>query len=56
MDVLVSWKHAPIVHSRKKKQQHRYGDTEQNDPGSTITAQAKDKRIFLLTVDCMNES
>lgn len=53
------WYHGnmPLLFTlEKKKQQHRYGDTEQNDPGSTITAQAKDKRIFLLTVDCMNES
>lgn len=57
MDVLVSWKHAPIVHCKTKKQQwHRYGDTEQNDSGNTITAQAKDKRTSLSTVDCMDES
>lgn len=58
MDVLVSWKHAPMVQSKKKKKQqwHRYGDTEQNDSGSTTTAQAKDKRTSLSTVDCMDES
>lgn len=54
------WYHGnmPLLFNLKKKKQQwpRYGDTEQNDSGNTITAQAKDKRTSLSTVDCMDES
>lgn len=51
------WYHGnmpPFVHSRKEKKT-RYGDTDQNDPGSTITTQAKDKITSLSIVNYMNK-